>query len=225
MSRTNYRLLFVGFLLRDSRQIRVFNYLDMKVCTKCLIKKEIKEFYLNKWSKGWCRWDCKKCVNCQNTKNRRTKKWLISNIFRQQKTSSIKRIHNPPEYTKEELFDWVFSQDIFDILYNNWIKSWFNYRYTPSIDRKNDYIWYKFNNIQLMTWGQNCRKAHDDVKNWLNNKRSKAVSRYNREWKIIQTYYSIRRAWADTKINNSHIVQCCKWKRKTAWWFKWKYKN
>ena len=40
----------------------------------------------------------------------------------------------------------------------------------PSIDRKDDYKPYTFDNIQLTTWQQNKAKGHEDCKNGINNK-------------------------------------------------------
>jgi len=59
---------------------------------------------------------------------------------------------------------------------------------------------------------------------WKNHNTSKAVKQYSltnvliREWDCISD--TKREIW----LNVSSRSACCKWKLKTTWWYKWKYK-
>lgn len=52
---------------------------------------------------------------------------------------------------------------------------------------------------------------------------TKKVNQYDLVWNFIKTWDSISIVSRKLIINNSNIRSCCRWKLKTAWWFKWKY--
>lgn len=52
---------------------------------------------------------------------------------------------------------------------------------------------------------------------------SKKVKQYDKLWKFIKDWDYIKQASIDLGIDNSDITKACKWKLKTAWWYKWKY--
>lgn len=56
-------------------------------------------------------------------------------------------------------------------------------------------------------------------------KKKKRVKQYDLNGNFIQEWESIREAGRQLKINQSHIVKCCKKKVKQAGGFKWKYLN
>lgn len=155
----------------------------------------------------------------------KTKKWLLTRIYHNQKRNSKQRWHNAPKYTKEELWKWFFSQDNFEILFNNWKESWYEVDLIPSIDRKDDYKWYSFDNIQLMTFWENRKKWDMDQRNWINNKSSTIIIWIHKINKKAYIYYSIREATRQTWISHWNIIKCCKWERMSAWGYKWKYFN
>lgn len=196
----------------------------MKICTKCKVKKEVLNFYKDNTKKDWLTSSCKICKNRTSKKYYRSINGLVSLIYSREKQSSIKRWHSVPKYTKKELLEWILSQDNFENMYNNWIKNWYNVSLTPSIDRLDDYKWYSFDNIQLITWKDNNHKAHLDRKNWINNKINKAVLQYSEDWEFIKEYFSIRSACRITWAYRCEVCSCCKWKIKTAWGFIRKYK-
>ena len=98
------------------------------------------------------------CNRCIQNRNRDTH-GLIRRIYNRQRHSTIERGHPPVEYTLEWLNNWIKNQDHFEKLYNNWVKSGYNKDLTPSIDRINNELWYKKDNIQLMTWKENNVKG------------------------------------------------------------------
>lgn len=95
-----------------------------------------------------------------NRRYNRSKKGVVSRLYGQQKTSSQRRGHNPPSYTKEELKEWLYKQPLFHRLYSNWEKSDYASNLKPSIDRVDSDKGYAFTNIQLVTWEQNNRKGY-----------------------------------------------------------------
>lgn len=157
---------------------------------------------------------------------RKTRSWIISKIYSHQKDNSIKRGHIQPEYTKEQLSDWMFSRPNFEELYNNRIKSWYKKDLKPSVDRLNNYKWYSLDNIQLITFNENRLNVDNDRKNGkFITIQNKTVIRININTLEEKEYYSLSEASRDTNIISQNISKVCKWKRNHAWWFKWKFKN
>jgi hypothetical protein len=186
-----------------------------KVCSKCKIEKDLSEFYKDK-NKHWC----KKCFNIY----RKSKSQLVTTIYSHQKSRTKEKGYPLPTYTKNELKEWLYSQPKFHKLYDNWKRLDFQKDYTPSVDRKNDYLGYSIANIQLMTWRENLIKVGEDVKNGKNNKRNKIVFQYDLDDNLLKEYYSISHAARKTNSIYSNIIGCCKGKYKTTNGFKWKYK-
>ncbi len=56
---------------------------------------------------------------------------------------------------------------------------------------------------------------------WEKSVTSKKVNQYDLEWNFIKTWWSVIDAEIELWIFS--ISKVCKWKRKTAWWFKWSY--
>ena len=77
----------------------------------------------------------------------------------------------------------------------------------------------RLSNLNLMTAKENC--------NWgtRNEKISKPVLQFTLEDILIKEYPSTHQAYRETGFANQHISDCCNGKRKTAYGFKWKYKN
>jgi len=178
------------------------------ICNKCNIEKNEKDFY-----KG--RNDCKKCNNLINKNYFKTKKGLISSIYKNQKTNSKLRNYEEPKYTKLELENWLYSQNNFETLYNNWIKSNYNKKLRPSVDRLNDYKEYSFDNIQLITWEENNKKEREKSK--------KSINQYNKDLKLINSFNSIKEASFITNISQNSINNNLKKLSKTSGGFIWKY--
>ncbi len=100
------------------------------------------------------------CPSCR-LESRRTKSGIVTSIYGSQRSNSRRRGHRMPEYTKQELQDWLFSQTLFHELFDEWTQSGHKSRLRPSVDRKLDDIHYCMRNIQLMTWGENNTKVKD----------------------------------------------------------------
>ncbi len=187
-----------------------------KICIKCNIAKDLNGF------RGK-RNDCKSCEIALSSERFKTKDGIITRIYSDQKTSSKRRNHRLPEYTRKELKEWLFSQQEFHELFNEWKQSGFNKRLKPSVDRINDYIHYCFSNIQLMTWGENFKKSNIDIKTGVNTKGTKPVICFNKSNNEMKTFFSVSEAYRVTGVDTRRISDCCSGKILEAGGFLWEY--
>ena len=132
----------------------------LKKCTKCQIEKPYSDYYKNKTGKDGFMCRCKKCCNIYNKKRRKTVLGLISEIYKGQLYSSRIKGYNKPDYTNNDLIEWMGSQDNFSQLYSNWVDSGYDKKLIPSCDRLDDYKPYSFDNLRLITWQENLEKSH-----------------------------------------------------------------
>lgn len=204
--------------LRD----KLNNIIHLKVCCHCKKEKNVNDFYKNKSCPDGIHKECKDCHNNRVDKYVKTKKGLIYNIYyHQHKRCKLKCIPLP-SYTKHELYRWIIKQDLFHELYNQWTESDYEKNLIPSIDRKNDFKGYSFDNIQLMTWLENKKKYDNDRKNGINNKNNVAVLQYDLDGNFIKEYYSINQAVRETGLSNIWAV--CNKLRKQNCGYVWRYK-
>jgi len=197
----------------------------MKKCKTCKEIKFLSEFHKNKYYKDGLNYFCKECSRERTKKYKKTKEGLVSSIYGSQRQKSKLRGHKPPNYTNLELRDWMFSQTNFKELYDNYINNDYDVSLKPSCDRIDDYKGYSFDNIRLVTWGENQKRYYNDVKNGINNKRSKAIMQYTLDGVFIKEYYSHRKASRETGISASCICYCCNGTTQRAGGFKWKTKT
>lgn len=199
----------------------------MKQCVKCKEIKNFSEFFKCKGNKSGVQSYCKICCSKGQKEFFRTKDGLAVGIYNRQKQTSKHRNHLPPFYIKQELKDWLFSQDLFHKLYKNWVKFGYNKWLIPSVDRKNDNLPYSFDNIQLMTWKQNKDKSHEDTRSGKlihGAKPHKPVLQYDKQGNFIAEYVSGSQAERETGIGQSRISATCRNKQKTAGGYKWNFK-
>ena len=199
--------------------------LNKKICTKCGEEKDFSKFNKEKIKKLGLASICKSCDNKRTKAYRRTKEGLITQIYKNQINTSKKRGDVYPTYTKQELKDWMFSQEIFHELYDDWKDSGYVKDLVPSCDRLDDYKGYNLKRLQLMTWGENEQKNYNDIKNGINNKNSIAVISVNKETEEEIEYYSMNQAERETRVSHKHISKCCLGERKSAGGFFWRCKD
>jgi len=121
------------------------------------------------------------------SKYRKTKKGIVTRIYSTQIEKSKRRGHRPPEYTKKELTEWLYSQPRFHELYSEWVNSGYLTELKPSVDRREHKIHYCMTNIQLMTWRENNLKGIEES-------RRKEVRVFNRSGTLDKYYPSITAA-------------------------------
>lgn len=197
-----------------------------KFCSECKKYKSISDFNKNNRNKDGLYSYCIKCSSLKQKQNYRTKNGWVNRVFTDQKKSSSTNKYKRPEYTKDQLRDWCFSQELFNSLFKKWEDSGFEKKLAPSIDRIDDYDGYNLANIQLVTYEFNISKGNFNRKNGINNKMNKSVVQIDSiTGKVIKEYYSMNQAGRETGISYKNIFKVCKEKRITAGGFKWKYKN
>lgn len=191
---------------------------NTKKCSKCFKRKELSEFYpkIN---------FCKTCDSIRKKEYRRSIRGLCLQIYSSQKSSSKKRGHDMPDYSKEDLFKWITSNAEFRELYYKWVESGYDARLTPSCDRLNDYKPYTLDNIRITTWRNNRDKYYSDAKKGINTKSSKRVGKYDMQGNKIAEYYSVSEASRAEGVNHFCISSVCKGLQKTSNGFKWKYED
>lgn len=194
-----------------------------KICARCLNDKPLSEFksqkngLLGKTSK------CYQCVRDKTNEFRKTRAGVVSTIYDAQLSSSRRRGHNPPSYSRDELREWVLSNPAFELLYQDWVDSGHDTRKKPSCDRINDYLPYLLSNIQLITWNENLMKSHRDRKNGVNQKQSKAIEMIDRQsLEVLRTFYSAAQASREIGVTESHVRACCRGDRKSSNGYYWR---
>lgn len=141
-----------------------------------------------------------------------------------------------PDYSLKQLRDWALSQKKFHDLHRAWDESEHNKWMTPSFDRINDYEPYTLANLQIVTWKENCQKGHDDARNGINNKSSRAVIATHKETGKQTRFYSGMNARRETGVSQASINSCCSkaklknslgciYTRKSAGGYTWRYAN
>jgi len=192
----------------------------MKKCTKCLLDKSLDLFYKRKSANGFIqRSHCKPCTAKSALLRKRTFCGYVDTVFRKQKRMSVKRGHKKPEYSSGELFIWIRSQNNFNNLWESWIDSGYKTKLRPSVDRLDDSKGYSFNNIQLVTWGENLQNQYDkQIK-----KVQRPVLQYTMGGKLVAEYFSITEASKNTDSSISNIVVNCQGKTKTSKGYVFKY--
>ena len=177
----------------------------MKKCRKCGETKLEKEYHKDSHTKSGISFICKTCNRKKVLEYKRTKKGLIYTIYSTQKATSKKRKYSPPNYTKQQLYKWMITQDVFHTLFEEWVKSGYKKQLIPSCDRISDYDVYKLSNIQIMTWEENNKKHYIDILNGKNTKHTKEIIVEDKITKKIFSYYSISEASRQLGINRTII--------------------
>lgn len=195
-----------------------------KKCSKCGNVKPVNNFGEQKSKNGSLNSHCKQCSRIRSSAYKKTKNGLITTIYSGQKACSIRRNHPAPTYTKQELKDWCFSQELFHELYNDWASSGYSRWLTPSCDRTDDYEGYSLDRLQLMPWIENMNKGHYDMKNGINNKNNKSVVGINKITGKKTEFHSQKEAGRITGTADSSISICCRGKLKSAGGYIWKRK-
>ena len=74
-----------------------------------------------------------------------------------------------PDITKEELRKWLYINGL-KSMWITYLESGCNKDLRPSVDRINDYGYYEFDNMQLITWRENHIKGVNGIKHNNNSK-------------------------------------------------------
>ncbi len=193
-----------------------------KKCSLCSKIKKLIKFHKHKHGKYGVQPVCKKCEQ----KRARTKLGKIKRIYTNQKRNSRHRKHPLPNYSATELIEWCMGQLVYHELYKIWKKSNYSKLKAPSCDRINDHKPYTLDNLQLITWEENNKKHHKDVRDGVDKRQCKAVMQLNRQTNaVINKYHSVCEAGRKTNIAFQNISACINGREKSAGGFFWKYAN
>ena len=145
---------------------------------------------------------------------------VTKRIYSNQKLSSRQRKHPMPNYTRDELRNWIKLQFNFEALWRDWIDSKYLKTKRISCDRINEDLGYSLDNIKLVTWEENLKRQTSQR---LAGKgtQSRKINQLSLEEDLIETFLSINSAKRSTKIRGIDLVLAGK--NKTAGGFKWKY--
>ena len=157
----------------------------------------------------------------------RTKKGLVRRIYNNQKMTSKKANRNLPNYTYEELYNWITCQPHFQTLYDTWVTSNYKKDLVPSIDRISNYESYTLNNIQLVTFKKNRDNCTEqNMSGEYLPVTAKKVKQYTLDGVFIREHSSICNALRIFTGNNksaSNISSVCNGKWKSAYGYIWKW--
>ena len=195
--------------------------MNEKYCTTCKILKPFRDFCKHCRRKDGLESSCKKCCDLYQNSYKKTKKGLIARIYSGQRLRSRVRNHPQPDYSLPELRNWVFAQPNFEPLFDGWVSSGYEKYSRPSCDRLDDYKAYTFENLRLVTWGENDQKGNDDMKNGINNKGCAPVKQFTKEGLYLCIFPSISIAGRVTNICRTSIYKCCNGAYRHAGGFKW----
>lgn len=183
----------------------------MKRCSSCGITKPESEFYPHISHADGLSSRCKACYKIANMRRRRTKRGLVSAKYSQQVAKSIRRGHNPPSYSREELIEYALNSEEFCSLYEKWVSSGYDKWRSPSFDRIDDSIGYSFDNIRIVTWMENDNDANLKTKMGL-------INKGKRQRPVVVTdissgkdthFHSLSEASRATGLRRNRLWECC----------------
>lgn len=175
-----------------------------RVCSKCGQEKPLSQYHKDKYTKSGYTLSCKKCRNNKNTLIRHTPRGVISQIYNHQRECSVRRGHPQPQYTKEELIDWVMSQPNWESLYKRWVENNYLKKLRPSLDRLDNSLGYSFDNIELVDWQENHRRQSQELKSGIGG-RNRVVLQYSLDGEFLNEYINVEKASKETNTNKTSL--------------------
>ena len=172
----------------------------MKICKKCKTSKNLEEYYnmkLNKDGKSgkckeWTKKDVRRNSEKVGDKYESSEKGVVRVIYKTMKRNNKLRGFGEMPFSKEDLSSWLYNNNNFKNLYDNWIKSGKDSRSKPSVDRLDDFKGYQFDNMSLVTWKDNKDHQTKDILTGVgtSGNRCSNVGKYDLHGNLIKTYVS-----------------------------------
>jgi len=163
-----------------------------------------------------------------NDKYFKKPKGLVKKIYHHIRRNAKHRNHTEPDFTYQELFIWITSQNNFKSIYEVWQNNDYHKNYTPSVDRLDNNLSYTLKNIQLTSWNQNKKNADMDTRNkkiynsMLLNGGHRSVIQIDLDLNIVNEYISLAEASRQNKgFLHQGISDCLNNKRTLYKGFFW----
>jgi hypothetical protein len=141
----------------------------------------------------------------------RSKRGFVSTVWAAQCRKSKGRGHPEPSYSKNELQEWLYSQERFHELFRQWEASNFQSTSKPSIDRRNDNLPYTLDNIELVSWETNQLRAYENMRKGKNRRHQTfPVAQLTQSGELIGEYCSFAEASRNTGVDDYSIALCAR---------------
>lgn len=141
--------------IKRKNQIEDIKARAYKICTKCNIDKSMDQYYNTTQTLDGKTSRCNVCSNEDQLEFIRTKDGTAYRIYKSQVQRSKRKGLPHPTYSYDELKEWLFNQEIFHEIYNQWTMSGYDTMLCVSCDRHNRFEGYSFENIRVTTWQDN----------------------------------------------------------------------
>jgi len=167
----------------------------MKTCKDCEKRLQITDFHKKHSNKDGYAVRCKRCHGIKYTKA--DPRRVFAKIYGSQIDHSVTRGHVAPDYTLDQLKDWVDRQPNAHQLWNGYVTSGYDRWARPSVDRVDNSKPYTLDNIRLMTWKENHQNGADSKASGDLNAGQVPVAAYTKDGKLHRKYHSISEALRD----------------------------
>lgn len=174
----------------------------MKTCSQCQQELPLEAFNVQSTGKLGRRADCKGCIK----RFIRSKRGLVKEAHGQQRATAKRRGYAAPSYTEAELLAWAMLDPEFHEVFAAWEESGYLTNFKPSFDRKNDYISYTLDNLQIVTWSENNTKGKAWQIDGTNTKTSLAVDMLDLDSNFLKRFHSVSAAARQFKGIPSNIT-------------------
>lgn len=170
----------------------------MKTCADCQKTLPFDAFRMRASNKDGYEIRCKNCRNIRY--NKADPRKVFRKIYERQIHHSIDRGHAPPNYALKQLIDWADQQPQLHDIWNAYVASGYQTKLRPSCDRLNNDLPYTLNNLEIVTWEENVKRAQRDkqagtLKSGPGGQRP--VIAYNKDGSFHREYVSIMEAVRD----------------------------
>ena len=196
----------------------------MKVCTKCRIKKLSTEYYKHSNRPCGIASECKTCMSKRKKQEYIKDRLLILKkkqeayrqpdiYLRHMYNNIVRRCGTIGKYKNRKLeFDYVeflawVDNSGFYAAYEEWVRSDFNKKLSPTIDRIDNHNHYTLDNIQILTKAENTRK--DSVTKKLTPYKVQQIRDFysNGSWKQVD----LAKAFGVQQTTISQIIRQKSW--------------